>query len=283
MADVGDLVAHLGLQYEEFVQGLEISEHQMQHFGEIAAEVGKAVGLAFGIEKTIEAIHGQIEATAELIHQSQRLNIGVNSFQALGHEAALAHVSMSDLETGMEKLQKNITEAVLGNKDLSAAFGRLGIDAGSIIGMKADDQFMLMAEAIRQVGNDADRTDLVLKLLGRNGMALMNLILEGKVGWEEAQKYIHDTGLELSALDIERMEAAEKAIIHLGDTLKVLWRNIGEDISGPLSATAKTVDFLLHGVESQWGRLTPLGKKMEEEAKAKAESANPQHNSVAKT
>jgi hypothetical protein len=248
---IGDLVATLGMNSGGFSRGLGDAQQMLTDFGHEVAGIAGGMGVGFGLENIVSNVHSQIESLTTIGHTAEKFEMPVNSLIALQHQARMAHVEMGSLESGLGRMQKNMFEAATGTGEAGTAFKMLGIEINSIIGLSADQQFVAIAEGISKMDDATARADAAMKIFGKGGMELMNMLREGKVGFEEARKYIDDTGQVMSALDIENIQKSDQAIKELGESWSTFWKSVALGAGGPARDIVKGItDFDPTNMES---------------------------------
>jgi hypothetical protein len=249
MADIGDLIAYLKLNTEGFAHDLGVSEKQLDHFvdhvKEASMELAAAMGVAIGIEKTVEAIHEAIESTAKLSHESEKLGIGVEQFQALARGAELNHVSIEQLAGAMEKLQKNTIDAAMGSKKLTPEFEKLGLNAKEMLNMNAAEKFMAVGDAMKRMGDAADHTHAEFVLLGKGGVGVHNMLMEGSEGFEKWAAFLKDMGININELDAQKMVQADQAIKDLTAIISGNFRNAVVEIAPFIKGVVVIIETLI--------------------------------------
>ena len=101
---------------------------------------------------------------------SRRTGIGAHDLSLLGFAAEQSGTSLADVGNGMRYLNRNLAEAGRGNKTALDAFGQLGINLTRFQTLGKKDQFLEVAEAIRQIGDETLQTDAAMKFSGAAGL-----------------------------------------------------------------------------------------------------------------
>jgi hypothetical protein len=198
----------------------------------------------------------------------------------------MAHVEIGSLDSALGRMQKNLFETAAGtSQEAVPAFHALGLDVKEIVGLSADQQFVAIAESISHMTDATARAEAAVKIFGRGGIELMNMLREGKIGFEEARKYIDETGQAMSALDIEKLKETDRALKELSESWGALWRSIAIGASPLIAATVQ--GFREMDPTGQGAQLKEMHEqlaKMREEhglAQPAAEESGEAHNSIA--
>ena len=165
------------------------------------AEIGAAfVKVGAGMTALGAGIMGALGGTVkvwadtgdEIAKLSVKTGMSTESLSKFGYSASLADSSVGEFGSSVLKMQRNLDEAALGTGTATDALARLGIGLDQIVGKSPDDQFMILAGAISQVGDANARTAITMDIFGRSGAALLPMIMSGteaiKAQGEEAQR-----------------------------------------------------------------------------------------------
>lgn len=140
------------------------------------AGMGMAAGLGAGFAlKGVDAIGDLMTAAPERLGELSRLGttgtafgLQPEAFTGIAGVAKSAGSDLRDFTEALVTLSGRGTEAMQGMPDASAAFQRLGLDAGKFTAMPVDDQFYAIFEALNKVQNPAERVQLLLKSFGED-------------------------------------------------------------------------------------------------------------------
>jgi hypothetical protein len=140
---------------------------------------------AFSAFKLAQFFKNLILEVAELGDQfdkmSKRSGIAAGELQKLGFAAQLSGASISDMETGIKRLQAAQVEAIDGVATYKDEFKRMGVEVKNQDGTIKDTSQLLveMADGMQNLETDAERTAVAMKLLGRGGAQLIPLLKQG--------------------------------------------------------------------------------------------------------
>lgn len=131
---------------------------------------------------------------------SQKIGIAAGAWQELAHAGEMSGIEQDALSTGLVRLNKNIVEAVNGNKTMTAWFKRAGISIKDAEGKvkSADQVLMEMADIFGKMPDGAKKTAVAVALAGRSGADLIPMLNSGSKGLAEMRKEAQDLGLVLS-------------------------------------------------------------------------------------
>jgi hypothetical protein len=214
---------------DQVSDGLRKAEKRLQLFGEKVKEIGSAVAMAGA---AVSAFGGAIVGMAAASVAAFTSIAG--DFSDLAAQTGLSVELMSELETALKdagttaadfassvvKLRKNIFEASTGAKPMVEALDALGLKAEDLINLSADEQFLMIADALSKMKNPTERMALAMQLFGKSAFKMMPLLDAGADGIEAFREQARQMGFSLSG---ETAAAADT----LGTNIEILKDQIG--------------------------------------------------------
>jgi hypothetical protein len=166
---------------------------------------------------------------------SRRVGIGAHDLSLLGFAAEQSGSNLTDLGNGMRFFNRNLAAATQGNKSALETFGRLGINFDQLQTLSKKDQFLTVAEAIRQLGDEALQTDAAMKVFGKGGTALLPMFQEGIGGIRDLMAEAEFNGIGISDADAAKAEVLNDSIGRISQSLQGLRTTIAAALSGPVT------------------------------------------------
>jgi hypothetical protein len=220
-AVIGALRVVLGADTAAFETGLKGASNRMDGFAKDMAKMGAAVGLAIaGAAVAIGVAVGRaLDEADKLGKAAQKIGIPVEELSKLKFAAELADVSIEQLQTGVSKLSRAMSE-ISGGKTSGAAaeaFTALRIKVTDANGkLKATDDILLeIAGKFEGFRDGAEKTALAVALFGKSGADLIPFLNQGATGITALKKQAEDLGI---VIDEKTAKAAEQ----FNDNLKTL-------------------------------------------------------------
>jgi len=161
---------------------------------------------------------------------SKRTGISAESLSELAYACEITGANLGDVEKGVKKMAKSITDADAGLETYLRSFRRIGIDINDLKNLKPEDQFIAIGSAIAGLSSETEKAATAQEIFGRAGTTLLPLFAEGKAGIEALRKEAHKLGIVFDA------EAAAKAA-----TLKDAQTALSRSFQGVGFALADTV------------------------------------------
>ena len=155
---------------------------------------------------------GSIGGLAEMARQTAELGehlhnlsletgVTTQALQALQFGAQQAGLSGTDMQMGLDRLNRTIADSASGrNKQAASLFAHLGISLRDARGhiRSVTEILPQLADAIQKTASAAMRSDMAQTLMGRSGARLLPLFAEGSAGLDELQKRWNRFGYTLS-------------------------------------------------------------------------------------
>lgn len=168
-ANSAQLVTELNKVSKKTQSWANRTRSQFNTVAKAAATAAAAMSAAF-----IGAVNKQAGAIDQLAKEAAKLGIDTSQLERLRYQAELTGVSSQKLGMGMQRMTRRISEAAAGTGEAQKALKELGIDARRLNQLDAEEQFNAIAEAMKKVGNQADKVRLTSKIFDSEGVALVN-------------------------------------------------------------------------------------------------------------
>lgn len=278
MAVAATLRAILGLDASEFVDGLNYSGRAASGFGRKLDSIAQGIGQGFGqrIADAIQRVSGALFQAANSADQmgklAQKVGIAVDALSRLDYAAKLSDVSQRQLQVGLTKLNRTITEAAGGSSKAITLFNRLGVGIKDSAGNIRPLESILgdLSDKFASFKDGPAKAAAAVALFGKSGVDLLPFLNAGSEGIRELGEEADRLGVTISgqtaeAADVfgdklDRLKAAGEGFLNkvlvkllpfLNDTADKLI-----DLANSSSAANTGVDTLTAGVK---GLINGLG------------------------
>lgn len=187
----------------------------------LGALASTALG-AFSLHGIEGFLSEMIDLGSELSDVSDRLGVSTDELQKFQFAAGQAGVSAEGSATALQFLNKNIGDALAGQKESVQAFADLGVQIKEQNGDVRELGSVLpdVADAFAQMGSDQERTTKAMQLFGRSGAAMIPFLKQGSSEVKELYKQFEELGLGIDEDFIKSSDEAGDQI----DTLKLGFR-----------------------------------------------------------
>jgi hypothetical protein len=217
--------------------------------------------VAAGVTKGFDSIHKVAMAADTVSMVSEQFGIAADALQELQYAATLSDSSAEGLTHGLKFLSKAAAEAGSGSKEAAEAFRGIKIkDANGMLGVQ--DILENVADKFQTLPNGVEKTNLALKLFGRQGAELIPLLNRGADGVEALRAEARAMGVVLDTKTIKAGERYDDQLKRLNFTFDALQKKFAApliakvtDLFDRLSKTltskgmARAVDALSTGFE----------------------------------
>lgn len=194
--------------------------NRMGRFKVAVTAAAAAAGLA--LNKTA----GSIDNIAKT---SARLGLTAQQLQSIQFAAGQTGVSAEELNKGLSRFARNISEANSGIGTAKTSFETLGISLTDSNGKLKDnnDLFEEVTDAFQNLKNPADRIRVAYDLFGRSGEKLVNTLSAGSGGIKEMRDRFTALTFDLTEKQASAVEAANDRF----SELSVILSSIGQQIA----------------------------------------------------
>jgi len=194
---IADLFVELGLEDQDFINGLKRAEGGARRFARNAARVTAAAGAAFAAAGAAMGVvvKRAVETGDEIAKTARRIGIGAESFQELEFAAQQSGVAMQDLRTALTALIRRQGEAVSGNKEFAKGFEQLGIPINELRRLGPDELLNRIADGLQRLPNQAARIAALDRVMSETGRRIINLFGGGSEALERFRAQARDLGL----------------------------------------------------------------------------------------
>lgn len=163
-----------------------------------------------------------IDAADELNKLSQKTGFSVESLSGLKYAAELSDVSLEGLAKGLKGLSTNMVEARAGSKEMAALFGRLDVSLDS-----SEHALLQLADRFSAMPDGFEKSALAVKLFGKEGLALIPFLNQGRDGIAEITQEAQRFGLIISTVAAQQAEAFNDNLTRLSANVQGLVQQLG--------------------------------------------------------
>lgn len=204
----------------------------------MASALGAAIGvgaLASGIKNLVSESMSYIDATGKL---SDRIGISTEKLIGFQHAATLGGMSIDGMNDILAKMSVNLGKAASGTGEAARTLKKLGLDAKEISTLKADEQFLRIAQAISELETQSEKAAAAQEIFGRSGREVVTILSQGRKGFEATQKDAEKLGLTLSRFDAAKVEQANDEFYRFQSTITGLARRFTVQLAPVLSGVS---------------------------------------------
>ncbi len=218
MATISTLHVNLSARTALFNKRMKAAGRRVRTFSVAVSAAGRRV-LGMGAAMASVAAAGVVAyvgRSMKAIDATKKMAdvLGLTTDELIGYQLAakLAGVENKELETGLRRLQKNVSDATVGLTTAQRAFTALGLDARELQRVSPDKQFKIVADALGRVTEQTTKVRVAQDLFGRSGVKLIKLSELGAAGLSNIQAEARKLGITYNDIDARKVEAANDAL-----------------------------------------------------------------------
>lgn len=193
---------------------------------------GAVVGLvaALSIRAAFQSLNEWADAADKTAKVATRLGVAVEKLSELQIAAELSGVSADTFNMALQRMTRRLAEAAQGTGEAKDAIIELGLDAQKLSQMAPDAAFREIAGALGNVKDQSDKVRLAFKLFDSEGVALLQMLKNGKAGLDEMTEAARATGGVLTDEGAKAAEQYKDALLLLTKT----WEGFQQKVITPI-------------------------------------------------
>lgn len=177
---------------------------QMSKLANRGKQIAGILGASFGAK----AFSDLVMKASDLGDTAEKIGMTAEALQELHFAASQVGVSSEALDAGLIKMSKFISEAQRGSKEANAELKALGLNIRDFADLRPEQAFELLASKISLIEDPIQRNAALIRMLGKSGAELANLMQLGANGIETMRAKARELGIVISDEMIGRMQEA---------------------------------------------------------------------------
>ncbi|MCK9468088.1 MAG: hypothetical protein M0Q49_01615, partial [Porticoccaceae bacterium] len=248
--DASGAVRAANLTEEQLKQLNATSKKTSDQFSDIASKTRDVANAAAkwamvaggaAVTATAALVKNQMGLISSTANVSDMLGISTEALARLRHQADITGVSANNLDLGIRRMTRRISEAAQGTGAAVKSLDELGLSAEALAKLSPDQQFDAIAEAMEGVENQSDRLRLAFSIFDTDGAALLNTMRGGSAAAEEAARFTDQWGLALSRVDAAKVEQASTAMGMVRTASEGFWKQLTVQLSPAITGIAEDI------------------------------------------
>jgi lambda family phage tail tape measure protein len=236
MAGLGDLVVRLSAETAQFTQALDKATYQTQKNFQTMQNSAKGLAGALGAYLSADAFAGfikaQINAMDAFNDMAERTGVAVEELSKLSYAAKLSDVTIEQLQMGLTKLNKGISETANGTGVVSKSFSAMGISVKNADGTLKNSAQVLndIADKFASYQDGANKSALAIQIFGKSGAELIPLLNQGSDGLKRMGDELQRLGGVVTADAAKNAGLFNDNMDKLGVTISALGKSFANTI-----------------------------------------------------
>ncbi|MGE4533395.1 hypothetical protein [Halomonas sp.] len=185
---------------------------------------GAAAGGIFALANSTATLGDDVAKTAA------KIGVDMQALQELRYGAERSGLSTEKLDSSLERFVKRLGEAKEGGGAAAKAYEQLGLNADQLAKLSPDKALGVVADSLANVEGHADRVALMAALVGREGVAMINMLKDGSGGLDQFARDARAVGYALSDEAGRDAEEFKDALLDAQSGLKGMKNTIGAEL-----------------------------------------------------
>lgn len=223
----GHAEVELGANLSQLASGLKTGQRYIADFAGQIAKIGASVAAAGAVVVAPFTAMAMsfTEAGSDLMKLSLQTGIAVEMLSALG-----TFSNLESLGGGIKKMQIFLANAANGGREANETLATLGLTVDQLGRLTPDQQLMMMADGIRRIGNQAEKTKAIVDIFGKGGLELAGLLNRGSDGIQQFIQRAREMGLVMSEEDATSARKYKGEMKLLGNVMTAIKNTIGASV-----------------------------------------------------
>jgi len=257
MALVSDLVVKLTLDNKAFQSSMSSTHSELaklkDSFKEKLIEVASIATIAAGFHKLATVLHETTEEVSKLVDTATGLDITTEALEKLQWAGSQNSLSNDEMASSLAKLQKHLVEVTADASKSQQTIAGLSLTYSQLANIPLDQQFLRIAEAIKNTTNPADQARAAYELFGKSGTKMLTLMRDDVKGLTEE---FESLGAGLSGTQAAAIEKYGDSVAKMQKTFAAF----GNQLTASLAPALTVLNDLLTVLITSWGGLGEIGK-----------------------
>ncbi|MDE2986670.1 MAG: hypothetical protein OXT70_01285 [Chloroflexota bacterium] len=173
-----------GVRIKPLTDGIRRASKQIDRFQKRAQALNRGLNRAFkagavAFGAATAAVNKLTQTGDDIDKFSKRTGLAADEVQRLSHSATLAGSSGEALEKSLVRMAGTLLDAQFGLQTAIRPLNELGLALDELQGLDPDQQFLRIADALRDVDDSSRKAALAQDIFGRAGTQLIPLIDQG--------------------------------------------------------------------------------------------------------
>ena len=201
----GKAVVEIWADKSPLQKGLNDAKQALAGWGKSIGGIGASIAAAGAAIRApiVAATVAFSEAGSSVYDLSLKTGLSAEAIGRLGYAAEQTGAGIEDVEGGVKKMQKFLSDAAHGSAEATTELRRLGLTSTQLKNLKPEDQFATIARAIANIPSATERTAAALKIFGKGGTSLLPMIQE----FDALDKKARELGIGISTEDAAAADA----------------------------------------------------------------------------
>lgn len=191
----------------------------------------EAILAAIGVGGLAELVKNSMETGEKMGLLSDQLRINTQDLYALSHAAELNGVSQDAMTQALQKMQMSIGQTIQGTGLAKQYFEEWGVSMDQFAKLGAAEQFQLIGDKIRGLGNASEQAAATQAIFGRGGMEIQAMFNQQGESIDETKRRMVALGAAMDRFDTAKIQKANESLKDLKDVATGVGNTIAVAVS----------------------------------------------------
>ncbi len=199
-------------------------------------------------------IANSLKATDALAKTAGRIGTTTDALSKLQYAGDLSGLSIETMNMALQRFTRRVSEAAIGTGEARGALKELNLDANELNRMTLDQKVLALSDAFTGLPNRLNDTRLAMKLFDSEGVAMVNMLLEGSDSLKGMFDEAELLGAVMTQDAAEGVEDARDAITRMMAVSKGLVAQFSAALAPAITLAANSMsDFTTKTLASKDG------------------------------
>jgi len=237
----GGVFVEIGADPTKFFAALKGVNKNIGSIGKAMTSAGtKMAAMGAGVVGPIFASAAAFaNVGSALFDMSKRTGVATESLSVLQFAAEQTGTDMGGVETALKKMQKAIFAAGTGSKEAAEALAMVGLSAGDLEGLSADQQMGKIADGLMAIQDPGTRAAVAMQIFGKSGTAILPMLEGGSAGMAAFADEAKRLGLIMDSETAAKADALGDAMDAVKSSMKMAFIQVGSAVAPILTQMAQ--------------------------------------------
>lgn len=239
----GGVFVEIGADPRQFFKVLGNVNGQIGKLGSSMQSAGtKMAALGAGIVGPVFASAAAFASVGSALNDmSKRTGVATESLSVLQFAAEQTGTDMGGVETALKKMQKAIFAAGNGSKEAADALAMVGLSAGDLAGLSADQQIGKIADGLMAIKDPGTRAAVAMQIFGKSGTDILPMLEGGSAGMAAFAAEAKRLGLVMDSDTAAKADALGDAMDAVKASMKMAFIQVGGAVAPMLTSLANAL------------------------------------------
>ena len=174
------------------------------------------------------AARSYINQGAKLVDLARETNLSVEQLERLSFAAEQNGMAMADMRRGIGRMNMAVQGWIDSGEEGNETLDRMGVSIDDLMGRDPHGQFLLIAQAISQLGTHGERTSAATEIFGRNlGRRMLPMLSLGEEGIRALGDEMEELGIGMGTDGANAAADLAGEIDKLNAQVNQVWLEVG--------------------------------------------------------